>query len=90
MKISLEAPVMDKHWSFQILADSENPPHIDSEIRDSVLRMMRSPVVKRANPFLQDDCLGWLMIEFWTEDENAIIEASTLLQETALSKLTKP
>lgn len=81
MKISLEAPTMDKGWSFQILADSTNGM---PEIRDSILRMLRTPIVKRANPFLQGDCPEWLMIEFWTNDENAIIEASIILQETVL------
>lgn len=68
-----------KGWSFQIFA-TENPPHLSSEIRESLLSLLNTPIVRRAKPFLQGDCLGWLMVEFWTDDEDAILTAANFLE----------
>jgi hypothetical protein len=83
MKIELVAPHMNKGWSFQVSATIENPPHLPPEIRESLLSLMNTPIARRANPFLQCDCLGWLMVEFFTDNEDAIITAASFF-ETSL------
>lgn len=82
-KIELCNPHMGKGWSIQI---SATPPHhtLPEEIRPSLLSLMRTPIVQRAKPFLQGDCLGWLMVEFHTDNEDAILTAAAFIS-TALT-----
>lgn len=78
MKIELCNPQMDKGWSLQI---SATPPNyiLPEEIRPSLLSLIRTPIVQRARPFLQGDCLEWLMVEFHTDNEDAIVTAAAII-----------
>jgi len=78
MKIDLVAPHMDKGWSFQV--SETYPTPLAPEIRESLLRLMDTPLARRAKPFLQGDCLGWLMVEFWTDNENDILNAASFFE----------
>lgn len=81
MKMDLIAPIGDKGWSFQISAMG-NPPHLAPKIRESLLILLNTPIVKRAQPILQGDCMDWLMVEFCTDDENAIVTAANFLEKS--------
>lgn len=71
-------PHMDKGWAFTVSAIP--PEQIPSELRESLLILMGTPIAKRANPFLQSDCLGWIMIEFWIDDENTIANVAAFFE----------
>lgn len=83
MKIELCEPILDKNWNIQI---SAIPPiyNLPDEIRPTLLSLIKTPIVQRANPFLQGDCLGWLMVEFHTDNEDAIITAATFIYNSFL------
>ncbi len=65
----LVPPFGDKNWSFQMY-------NVTPEERGIVLYNFHNPMVKKANPFLQGDSGGWLMVEFWTADRYLIDAAS--------------
>lgn len=73
----LVPPTGDKHHSFQIANRDEGDEQL---ARNSVLH----PDVAAARPFIQGMDRTWLMIEFWTDDEEKITKACD-----ALSKLFK-
>lgn len=81
MKIALLPPALDKNWCLEITTFGENPPcHLPPEIRESLLILMGTPVVKRANPFLQCDTRDYLLVEFWTDNEVMIATAAAFLE----------
>ena len=65
-------PHMDKHWSFQAI-------NVTEEEVDDVRLAFTAPQVKQAEPFLQGNNGGWLMVEFWTKDLEDIINAGKYL-----------
>ena len=73
-------PFMDKGWSFQIKTSDYSP--LDPIIRESLLSLINTPLVRRAKPFLQGDTECWLMVEFWTDNEDHIIAAANFLNES--------
>lgn len=80
LECRLVPPHAGKWWSFQV---STSPPeHIPPEVRETLLSVMNTPLVRRAKPFLQGDCLGWLMIEFWTDSENDIVNAASFMESS--------
>lgn len=81
MKIELVEPKSDKGWNLQVISqDKLMAAHAWEEIRETLLSLINTPLVKRAKPFLQGDCLGWLMVEFWTDNENDILNAATFIE----------
>lgn len=70
---------MDKGWSFQVSAITSEY-HLNPEIRETLLSLMNTPFARRAKPFLQGDCFGWLMVEFWTDDEKIIAEVASFFE----------
>ncbi|MBI6885757.1 hypothetical protein [Pseudomonas putida] len=75
MIAKLVPPHMDKHHSFQVV-------NISKDDRDTILSMFRKPSVEKARPFLQGDSRGWVMVEFWSKDEEAIKAASDALAKS--------
>lgn len=65
-------PHMDKHWSFQAI-------NVTEEQVDDVRLAFAAPQVKQAEPFLQGNNGGWLMVEFWTKNLEDIINAGKYL-----------
>jgi len=63
---------MDKGWGVEVF---EARP----ESRGIVLGAF--PQIRPARPFLQCDSADYLFIEFWTDDEEAILSASSLLEQ---------
>lgn len=68
----LVPPHSDKHWSFQVINVSEDQV---LEIR----RLFSNSAVRAANPFLQGNSRGWVMVEFWTADKSLIDAAASVL-----------
>lgn len=65
-------PHMDKNWSFQAI-------NVTKDQVDNIRLAFSAPEVKKANPFLQGDNGGWVMVEFWTKDAIDIYNASKYL-----------
>ena len=63
---------MDKNWSFQAI-------NVTKDQVDDIRLAFASPEVSKANPFLQGDNGGWVMVEFWTKDAIDIYKASKYL-----------
>lgn len=72
MLAKLCPPQGDKHHSFQVI-------NITKDDRDTLLSCFRKPSVAKTQPFLQGDSGGWVMVEFWTKDIDAIRAASKAL-----------
>ena len=66
------APYADKNWSFQLINASE-------QIVGKVRVAFNDPEVKEAEPFLQGNSGGWVMVEFWTRDLGKIVKACNRL-----------
>jgi hypothetical protein len=64
----------DKNQSFQAM-------YVSEEQRVRLIAQMQEPEVQAARPFRQGDNLGWMMIEFWVDNEEVI--------ETAAKSLAK-
>ena len=62
----------DKHWSFQVVNVTE------ADVFD-VRGAFSNEVVKKANPFLQGNSGGWVMVEFWKRDKATIDAAAKVL-----------
>jgi hypothetical protein len=65
-------PHMDKHWSFQAV-------NVTEEQVKEVRAAFHAPQVKQAEPFLQGNNGGWLMVEFWTNNPTAVLNAGKYL-----------
>ena len=61
-------PYMDKNWSFQAI-------NVTKDQVDDIRLAFAAPEVSKANPFLQGDNGGWVMVEFWTKNLEDIINA---------------
>ena len=81
IEIKLCEPHGDKGWSFQVFA-TNTPPILAPDIRDSLVSLIRTPLARKAKPFLQGDCVGWLMVEFWTDNESDIAMVSAFLERS--------
>lgn len=66
------APYADKNWSFQLINASE-------QIVGKVRVAFNDPEVKEAEPFLQGNSGGWVMVEFWSRDLSKIVKACNRL-----------
>lgn len=44
-----------------------------------MMSLFADPVIKEANPFLQGNSNGWIMVEFWTLNHPAILKAADML-----------
>lgn len=73
----LVAPQMDKGWSLQFF-------DCDSALRGRVIGgVMDTNKIVGCRAFLQGDSDGWLMVEFWTDDEDAILRGAEHLSDIA-------
>lgn len=68
----LVPPHADKNWSFQAVNVAEDDVW-------TVRGAFSNKVVKAANPFLQGNSGGWVMVEFWTKDKAVIDAAAKVL-----------
>lgn len=68
----LVPPHADKHWSFQVVNVGEDEVW-------NIRGAFSNEAVKKANPFLQGNSGGWVMVEFWTEDKGIIDAAAKVL-----------
>jgi len=66
----LVSPHMDKGWSLQFF-------DCDEKVRNSVIgTVMDANTRVGCRAFLQGDFEGWMMVEFWTDDEDRILQAA--------------
>lgn len=70
----LVPPHMDKHWSFQVMHRLEEDEHV---VKSTIHRHE----VKNAEPFIQGLDRNWIMVEFWTNDKEAVTAAANALAE---------
>lgn len=78
----LVPPHGDKSWSFQAI-------HLKPEQRNQLVAAMKDPKVEPCKPFKQGDSGNWLMIEFWTENLEAIKVAAKHLAGLLNSELSE-
>lgn len=71
LKIDLLLPSGDKNWGISF---SDDIQHFPDDFREKILSIF--PQIKEAKPFLQYDCLGYIFVEFWTDDEEKILNAA--------------
>lgn len=76
----LVPPHGDKSWSFQVI-------HLKPEQRKQVLVALKDPQVEPSKPLRQGDSGNWLMIEFWTNNLEAIKVAANYLAGVLSSEL---
>ena len=81
MEAKLTPPECGKNWSVHFLGLTEQ---VRNKILSAFHRMAynHESMFKKANPFLQGDSDGWMMIEFWTDNQNSIIDACLELENT--------
>ena len=66
-RAELVPPSMDKGWSVQFF-------NVTPDIRNLVIGgVLNAASRTQAKPFLQGNFDGWMMVEFWTDDEDAIL-----------------
>lgn len=66
-------PQMDKHWSFQAINANEE------KVTKIIQAAFSDPQVENAKPFLQGSNGGWIMVEFWTHNPTAVLNAGKYL-----------
>lgn len=76
------APYADKNWSFQLINATEQTV---GKIRVA----FNDPEVKQAEPFLQGNSDGWVMVEFWTKDLAKIVKACNRLGDLLKVQFTQ-
>lgn len=76
------APYADKNWSFQLINATEQTV---GKIRVA----FNHPEVKQAEPFLQGNNGGWVMVEFWTKDLAKIVKACNRLGDLLKVQFTQ-
>lgn len=81
--VKLVPPHLDKGVSLQVFGD------LDDEIVRKFRSLLRVPVFREVNAFLQGDQPDWKMIELWTRDEEEIERCHKLAEEVLGVKIPK-
>ena len=82
MRVELHKPLMDKGYSIQFFGDT-------SIIRDSVIKLLRDPMIREARLFLQGDSKEWLMLEFWNDNPIVIQLTVKYIEDNLKIKIIK-
>jgi hypothetical protein len=74
-KVFLYSPYMDKGYSLQIFHNLTHEKYAESMSIYDLMGMARELGKKYdARIFFQGNSVGWLMIEFWTDNQDAILD----------------